>query len=576
MYKELVRHNLIIILCGLLVFFFLSFAVTNFVNRRNLESELTYLSGILGNEVMATDTEDELRSTVNEFTENQQWFTVVIATSHGDIVIDSSVDAVADGAVRKLEDFEMEKVGLPGNAGTVYVNGNRIYYIQALTADIILRTSLALTDNTNFILLGMFILAAVLIVVLAVSIVFMGRTSVRITQAFDNIGNHLRLTAKGQHEEIDEKHRYDEVSQAYHAINEVNNSIYSYIEQISAERDKLNYLINNINEGIILLGISGCIYSINNYACNVFGVEPPAKDTLCQNLIGDSKFLDKINEEIQTQTEMCFDYYSERLDKIYLVTLNCFRHSQDVIDEDIISVVLYDITSLRKEEQIKADFIANASHELKTPITSISGFSELLLSGLVTKSEDVKRYVSNIYTEATEMRHTVDDLLYLSKLDYSDELPDKEEVELSALAAGCIENYRKAAEKRQITLRHRGKKVTVQGSEALLEHMIGNLIDNAIKYNKPGGSVTVETGTNADGKNFIKVRDTGCGIQTQHLSKLFERFYRIDNSRNRDTGGTGLGLPIVQRICTLHHAEIDVQSKYGRGTTFTVVFGKEK
>lgn len=571
MYKQLVRQNLIIIAAGLLVFFFLSVAVTNFVNRRNLQSELVYLSDILANHIMATDTDDELRSAVNEFTEGQKWFAVVIATSLGDIVVDSGVDAVGDGVLRRLEDFEMEKVGLPGNAGTVYVNGSRIYYICALTEDMILRTSITLADNTNFILLGMFILVAVLIVLLVVSITLTGKASARITQAFDNIGSHLRLTAKGRYEEIEEDHRYEEVAQAYHAINAVNNSIYQYITQISAERDKLNYIIENINEGLILSGVSGRIYAVNDRACEIFGARRPAGEAYLRDIISDGEFLRRLQEETDTRAEMRFDYHSAAQDKIYLATLNCFSRSPDDGEEDMVSVVLYDITALRKEERIKADFIANASHELKTPITSISGFSELLLSGLVTKPEDVKKYVTNICEEAAVMRHTVEELLYLSKLDYSDELTEKEEVDLYALASVCIGNHAAAAERAGVVMEQRGKKAAISGSEALLEHMLGNLIDNAIKYNKPGGRVTVETGT-AKGKKFVRVRDTGLGIKPQHLDKLFERFYRVENSRSRDTGGTGLGLTIVNKICALHHAQIEVKSRYGRGTSFTVTF----
>lgn len=575
MYKEVVRRNLIIIALSLSVFFVLSLVVVNTVSRRNLENELVYLSDILGARIVATDTEEELRGVVNEFTAQQKWFKVVIATSLGDIVIDSGEDTVADGVLRKLESFEMEKVGLPGNAGNIYVNGGRIYYIISLTDDIILRTSIAMTDNTNLILLGMFVLAAVLITVLTISVILTGRTSARITGAFANIAEHLKLTAQGRYEKIDEGHRYEEVSRAFRGINAVNKSIYSYIKQINAERDKLTFVLDSINEGIIIIGESGKVYSMNYYACGIFGTDCPIECSDYREIIKDETFCKMVEKEILTRAEIRFDYYHKKLDNIYLVTLNSFSHKLDVDDEDIVSIVLYDITSLRKEEQIKSDFIANSSHELKTPITSISGFAELLLSGLVTKPEDVKMYVSHIYSEAIEMKNTVEELLYLSKLDYSGELTDKTEVELGELVNGCFDIYRKIAEEKDVTLKKSGKKAVVSGSRPLLEHMLGNLVDNAIKYNRVGGKVTVETGTDSDGRNYIKVKDTGCGIQPQHVDKLFERFYRVENSRNRDTGGTGLGLTIVKRICTLHNAEIKVKSKYGQYTTFTVLFGKE-
>ena len=334
------------------------------------------------------------------------------------------------------------------------------------------------------------------------------------------------------------------------------------------------YIIENINEGLILSGVSGRIYAVNDRACEIFGARRPEGEAHLRDIISDGEFLRRLQEETDTRAEMRFDYHSAAQDKIYLATLNCFSRSPDDGEEDMVSVVLYDITALRKEERIKADFIANASHELKTPITSISGFSELLLSGLVTKPEDVKKYVTNICEEAAVMRHTVEELLYLSKLDYSDELTEKEEVDLYALASVCIGNHAAAAERAGVVMEQRGKKAAISGSEALLEHMLGNLIDNAIKYNRRGGWVKITVAPDGD-RATLCVEDDGIGIPESEQERIFERFYRVDKSRSKEISGTGLGLSIVKHSARLQGARLSLDSAPGRGTRITVSFVRD-
>lgn len=576
MYKELVIRNLIVIAVSLAIFFSLSLLVVNFVNRRNTENELVYLSEIIGNQIKDTNSEEEIRSVVDEFTENQQWLNIVIATSLGDIVIDSAADALPQGVHTKLEAFEMEKLNEAGDLSALYVNGIRIYYITRLNEDIIFRTSVALEDSTNFILLGTFILVAVLAVVLLVSMRLSEQTSKRITDAFGNISRSLRSTAEGKYIKIEDTARYEEVDKAYKDVNEVNKNIFTYMSQISLERDKLTYIIDNINEGIAIIGISGRVYAINELACTVFGKKKEDVIDTCTEVFDDEKMHKFFEKEKKTKSEIHFDYYGKRTDSIYLVSLNYFKHNHNIGEEDLISIVLYDVTALRKEERIKADFIANASHELKTPITSISGFSELLLSGLVTSPSDAKKYIGNIHEESKKMKETVDELLYLSKLDYSDELTSVISVDLSSIIKDSIIKFEKAAEQKDVSITNNAQSVFVNGNPNLLTHMVCNLLDNAIKYNRPHGSVIIESGLTADERAYVKISDTGYGIQSQNLNKLFDRFYRVDNSRNRETGGTGLGLTIVQKICALHGANVQVESEYEKGTTFTVTFGKEE
>ena len=196
------------------------------------------------------------------------------------------------------------------------------------------------------------------------------------------------------------------------------------------------------------------------------------------------------------------------------------------------------------------------------------------MTGLVTGEKEKKQYIANIYHEAVSMKHIIQELLYLSRLDYSDgSIMDKEDVDLSALSKHVVENFRIIARSRKVSVHKKLARATVSGNKSLLEHMITNLVDNAVKYSKEnGGEVYVETGVNGEGRPYVAVKDNGQGIAQQDIDRLFERFYRTDTSRNRDTGGTGLGLTIVHKICALHGAEIKVESKLGEGSAFTVIF----
>lgn len=573
MNKELIRRNVIILSVSMIVFFLMSFFVTANVNRNNTRQQLIDISRIVGNEIMEeTFTESELKNVVNRVTKDQQWLTVCVANTIGTIIIDSINDAMGEGQYGSIDKSELSKVSEINEKDRTYILNGRMYYIEKLNDDIILRTSVQMDDNTSLILQSLFFLLIMLIFMLVFSIVLTKKTSRSIVDAFGNITDHLRTLSAGSYSVIDTHHKYEEVSEAYRQINAVNESIENYIRRIESERDKIDYIINNVSGGIMIIETNGNIYSVNNYAKRILGCGDEAEGKRFDEVIGDEKIVEMIETERKEKTELNYDYTMKQFDREYIVSLNCFRNNDNA--GDLVSVVLYDVTDSRREERRKEEFIANAAHELKTPITSISGFSELLMTGLVTGEKEKKQYIANIYHEAVSMKHIIQELLYLSRLDYSDgSIMDKEDVDLSALSKHVVENFRIIARNRKVSVHKKLARATVSGNRSLLEHMITNLVDNAVKYSKEnGGEVYVETGVNAEGRPYVAVKDNGQGIAQQDIDRLFERFYRTDTSRNRDTGGTGLGLTIVHKICALHGAEIKVESKLGEGSAFTVIF----
>jgi len=223
-----------------------------------------------------------------------------------------------------------------------------------------------------------------------------------------------------------------------------------------------------------------------------------------------------------------------------------------------------------RRESLRKEFSANVSHELKTPLTSISGFAELMRDGLVPP-EKVKEFAGDIYRESQRMITLVDDIMRLSKLDEEKGFPEPESLDLHALAEEVLSSLKAQAEKRNISLRLTGSHAQVQGVLPVLQEMLYNLVDNAIKYNREGGFVTVHV-KQEEGRVSLSVADTGIGIPPQEQERVFERFYRVDKSHSKRIGGTGLGLSIVKHGAQMHGAALSLESTPGKGTTVTVTF----
>lgn len=238
--------------------------------------------------------------------------------------------------------------------------------------------------------------------------------------------------------------------------------------------------------------------------------------------------------------------------------------------EPLIRTINEQHADILKSANMRQEFTANVSHELKTPLTSISGYSELIENGMVNE-QDAMRFGKEIHRSANRLLTLINDIIRLSELDSSSEPDTFEPVDLYELAQTCVEMLKMNAEKHNVTLELSGQKGVVYGSRQMLDEVIYNLCDNAIRYNKENGSVYVRV-DEEDDNVYLSVRDTGIGIDKEHQERIFERFYRVDKSRSKETGGTGLGLAIVKHIVALHHARICIDSQVGEGTEIRIVF----
>jgi two-component system phosphate regulon sensor histidine kinase PhoR len=264
-----------------------------------------------------------------------------------------------------------------------------------------------------------------------------------------------------------------------------------------------------------------------------------------------------------------------RLRRVFALTGIPFPAPQGTPPGALLS--FHDVTERRRHERIRRDFVANASHELRTPLTSIRGFVEALEDGALSEPGTGRRFLGKIRTHADRMAALVEDLLELSRLESGERPPHREEVPAAELAEDVVGSFADLAERKPVALEYADEGAPVVWTDAeRVRRILENLVDNAIKYTPAGGHVRVVTRAGPDRGVVLEVRDDGLGIAPEHLSRIFERFYRVDKARSRDLGGTGLGLAIVKHLAESIGASLTVESEPGRGACFRVALPPER
>ncbi len=354
---------------------------------------------------------------------------------------------------------------------------------------------------------------------------------------------------------------YEEFSPMLRRMDAQNRRIAEQMREQKRHQTELTTMLRGLREGLIVLGEGHRILVIN----------PAARQILNA---GDGDLMHRPLLEINRNETLMRILSNNGGSGEMRIAGRTYHVSSSPSEGEIgIVLLLQDITEAQTAEQNRKQFTANVSHELRTPLTTISGYAELLETGLA-KPEDTATLGNKIHLESLRLLSLVEDILRLSKLDEG-MTKDKNPIELYMLAQACASKLRDYAEKSEISLHVDGKQTIVLGDRTLLEEMIINLIDNAIKYNKRNGSVFVLVG-DRDGQPFISVKDTGLGIPPEHHHRVFERFYRVDSSRSKETGGTGLGLSIVKNGAQLHDATVSLESKPDEGTEITIRFPNAK
>ncbi len=357
---------------------------------------------------------------------------------------------------------------------------------------------------------------------------------------------------------------YDELSPLLRRIDTQQQQIKRQKEELKRKQSEFEAVTGGMAEGIILLNRKGTVLSINPAASKLFDTDSFAVGNSILSVnrsLALTELLHKAEDGKHAESIMGFGNGK------YQVAASPVVSNNEVIGT---VVLLLDVTEKEKAEQMRREFTANVSHELKSPLHTISGCAELLANGMV-KQEDITDFSKRIYTEAGRMIRLVEDIIKLSHLDEGADDMKREQTDLFLLADHVVTALLPEAEKAGVKIGLSGESAVLCGIPQMLDSIVYNLCDNAIKYNRKGGSVSV-TVKNEDGFAVLSVADTGIGIPKEHQERIFERFYRVDKSHSKEIGGTGLGLSIVKHAARLHNAEIDLQSVVNSGTTVTVKF----
>ena len=478
-------------------------------------------------------------------------FRVTWIGADGTVLFDTRVD---EGTMENHADREEIREALKTGSGSAVRNSSTLteqtyYEARRLTDGTVLRISA--NQASAWALMMDLLWPIILIAVLAIglSALLARRMAKNIVEPLNRLNLEQPLS----------NDTYEELSPLLRRINQQHLQIHSQMRKLQRKTDEFIQITSHMQEGLVVLDKETHIRSINSAAMDIFGAE--------ESCVGISFFQINHSHALRNALNDALDRghgsaVMELGGRAYRFDMSSIRSDGNLLGAVILAV---DVTEAQNAEQLRREFSANVSHELKTPLQGIIGSAELLENGMV-KQEDTPRFVGHIRKEAARLVNLVEDIIRLSQLDEGVELPT-EQVDMLRLCQDVREILAPSAAEKQVSISVSGAGFTITGVRRMLHEVVYNLCDNAIKYNVPGGSVTIHAENHR-----LTVSDTGIGIPAEHKDRIFERFYRVDKSHSKASGGTGLGLSIVKHAAAYHKAEIHLDSTAGKGTTIMLTF----
>lgn len=551
MKNKIVIFNIVIIALSLIAVFVSGISINKNSHYEEAEKEIIKLT-----EIYAANYDDKITENV------PKGIRVTVIDDTFKVIADSEDDSVVGSFHTNREEIDKALSGTP-EVITRYSSSLKkdlVYYalkVNTGTSYVFVRVAIPVESvneyTTKTVPIMILVLAAALVISFAASIF----ATNELIKPIKSIKYGLISVNEGNFEKINADSYDKEVNDVISEINGIGEKLQSSIKKESDDRNKLDYILNNVSDGIIVLSEDKTINLINNVAKEIFGISI-AEGKNYSVLTENAAFNDSVSEFLKDGKNGCFQ--TEIDGKYYMVSLKNLEKGFKI-------VVLSDVTAMKNGEVMRSEFFANASHELKTPLTAIKGFNEII--SLKTKEEDTKELSAKIDGQITRLINLINDMLKLSELEAEKE-PVKEKVDLVKVAAEVKDNLSALSEKKDITVTVEGEGTVEMEKEHAVE-LVKNLMENAVRYNNNGGYVKA-TVKNYGGNVVFTVEDNGIGIEEKDLNRIFERFYRVNKSRSRETGGTGLGLSIVKHVCSLYSADLEIKSGLGAGTTIKVIF----
>lgn len=479
---------------------------------------------------------------------------ITLIAPDGNVLYDSESDTLSMPNHNDRPEFQEALKKGTGSSSRMSstLNSNTYYYAIKTDDGNVLRVAKTYGSIISVFLKILPVIVVIVLIVFVICIALSRRATKKIIEPIEKMSENLESTS------------YEELVPLAETINNQQKEIRKQMRKLQLEKDKIDTLIQNMSEGFILIDMDKNVLMSNNSAAKLIGADKG-------EVAGKSLLAYSRNETVVE----CVDSALEGEGKSGDMTIN--GRVLQIITNPVYSnnkqngviCIIIDVSAKKKAEKMRREFTANVTHELKTPLTSISGYAEIIASGLA-RPDDVQGFAGKIHKESGRLLSLIGDIMKLSQLDESLSEEEFAPVDLSGVAYEVAEDLRSNAEKHDVTISVEAEKSVINGNRNQLYELIYNLCDNAIRYNRPNGKVKIKV-ENTGENLIIKVSDTGIGIPEKHHKRIFERFYRVDKSRSKETGGTGLGLAIVKHITERHGGSVTVESNEN-GTTFTVIF----
>ena len=549
MINKIFKNTMVTVAITLLLSSFFAFGIFQKSLNDQLKTELKQIAQLIAVGYQTGDTKylDELPLAQR----------VSIIDQKGTVIYDSIKDATNFENHLQREEVQEALSNGEGLAKRYSQSLHQNYIYYALTMDDGLIVRVAQQQSLKSSLLSSLSIQLVLAVVilLIVAYILSKRLTKRIIEPINTI-------------DIDQPFlvpTYQELNPLLTRLDQQNTTIKQQMDQLKRYDKEFNALISGMNEGMVVINHESKILSYNPAALKLFDVKELSEGQSVYQLNGSLPFVQLIQSLEQGKGGYCELSINHRFIRLLVSPVKDKGEVNGAI------LLALDISDRKNQELLRAQFSANVSHELKTPLTSIIGFSEILANGLVN-SEDVTTIGKDIYDQSKRLLKMVEDIIHLSKLDEANQATfTSQEVLLKPLADEIIANYLDMAKKSNIELIGPNDNAIIVGNIRLVKECIANLVENAIKYGKTNGHVWI-TVDQDDKYVYLKVKDDGVGIKESDISRIFERFYRVDQSRNQTIKGSGLGLSIVKHAMDFHHGNVSVESTLYKGTTFTLTF----
>lgn len=548
MSKKIFRSSMLTVFLVLIATIALIMGVLFRFFEKQIQTELANEAGFLARAV-----ENEGAGYFDGFDSTNNRVTLI--DQNGTVLFDSEADA------RTLDnhaDREEIKAAMEEGKGTsirysTTLTEKTVNYALRLSDGCILRVS---TEQYTVITILLGMVQPVLVIMLVALILTMVFSS-RVSKAIIEPINRLDLEVPENND------AYEELTPLLRKIADQKQTIEEQLSDAHKKQREFSLITENMSEGFLVIDQDANLLTYNSSALKLLDITPPADRSVLM-FCRAKEFRDVISDVLAGKRAESIMVREERS---YSLLANPVFEEEAVIGAVI---VILDVTESEKRDTLRREFTANVSHELKTPLTSISGFAELMKEGDVSE-EHVIDFSESIYDEAQRLITLVNDIIKLSELDEQSISFESEPVDLYELSREVIDRLENEADKKGIAFHLIGGSAGIRGVRKILEEMLYNLCDNAIKYNNEGGTVDIIVNQTEDGVNVI-VRDTGIGIPAAHQNRVFERFYRVDKSHSKKVGGTGLGLAIVKHGAIYHHAKISMESTVDVGTEVTLDF----